>query len=171
MWSTSHPAPAVSRSPAPVVESVAPAPAGEEFIVTLPASCGIYCDPRQSVEEFISPAPGSVSDATASVVEYFTPAPAVSSSPAPVVDDFSRAPAVPTESTVPFVDRGVVYYSGTCEFFDMEGQRWRSQGVGTFQLLRHSEGAKFFLFWQNERLLTDDHICGLVLRLGQSGRT
>ena len=50
-----------------------------------------------------------------------------------------------------YIDRGVVYYSGTCEFLDMVEYRWRSQGEGTFRLLRQSQGAKFFQFWQKKR--------------------
>ena len=67
-------------------------------------------------------------------------------------------------------DQPVVYYSGFCEFLHMEDFRWHPQGEGTFRLLRNSEGAKFFQFWQNEQLLVEDYISGLVLRLGQSVR-
>ena len=67
---------------------------------------------------------------------------------------------------MPHVDRGVVYYSGTCEFLDVDDFKWRPLREGTSQLLRHSEGAKFFQFWQNEWLLAEDVINGLVLRLG-----
>ena len=61
------------------------------------------------------------------VEEYISPAPAVSHVAVPVVEYFSPAPAVPAERTVPFVDRGVVYHSGTCAFLIVEDYRWRSR--------------------------------------------
>ena len=89
----------------------------------------------------------------------------------------------PTSSTVPYVedeeeeyDQPVVYYSGTGEFLEKLDNRWQSRGKGTFRLLRYSEGAKFFQFGQNERLLADDVIQrtgepGHVLRSARGGRT
>ena len=140
------PAPAV-LSPAPVVCSLAPASA-------------VFQAPAPLVE-YLAFAP-AVSESPAPVVEYLSPAPAVSSSPEPVVGDFSSAPGVPVESSMPcveqdidveeeeFMDCGEVYYSGTCEVFDMVEYRVPPQGVGTSRLLRHSEGAKFFHFRAEE---------------------
>ena len=64
-----------------------------------------------------------------------------------------------------------VYHLGTCEFHDMAEYKWRSQGVGTFRLLRHSTGVKFFQFWRRRQLLVEDVISGLVLHSGNKGRS
>ena len=153
----------VVSSPVPVVESSAPVPA-------------VVCSPAP-VMESSAPAP-SVFFSPGSVAEYFSPAPAVSHASAPVVEYFSPAPVVAVESTVPHVeqdtekeeeeeeyDQPVVYCSGTCEFLKKLYNRWQSRGVGTLRLLRCSEGAKFFQFWQNERLLADD----VIQRIGEPG--
>ena len=126
----------------------------------------------------------SVFPMPALAVEYTALAPTVISSPAPILEYLAPAPAaVPVESSMPCVEqdisveeeeynyRGVVCYSGSCKFLDMVDYKWRSQGEGTFRLLRHSTGAKIFQLWQRRQLLTDDYISGLVLRPGQSGRS
>ena len=130
------PASTVFQASSPVVEHIAPAPAVSESPAPAPA---VFQAPAPVVEYF-SPTP-AVSHASAPVVGYFSLAPAVFPSPVQVVDDFSSAPAVLAESTVPDVeqdtveeeeeeeeeeeyDQPVVYYSGFCDFLDMEDFRW-----------------------------------------------
>ena len=110
--------------------------------------------------KYISPAP-AVSRFPAPAVEYFSPAPPVFPSPVPVVEYFSPEPAVPAESAVPYVEQDTDE-----EFLEKLDNRWQSRGKGTFRLLRYSEGAKFFQFWQNERLLADD----VIQRTGEPGQ-
>ena len=168
------PAPAVVFSPAPVMVCIAPVPAlfqASAPVMEYSSPASLVFPSPAPIAEYFSPAP-AVSHASAFVVGYFSLAPAVFPSPVPVVDDFSSAPAVLAESTVPDVeqdtveeeeeeeeyDQPVVYYSGFCEFLDMEDFRWQPQREGTFRLLRNSEGAKFFQFWQNEQLLVEDYL-------------
>ena len=63
---------------------------------------------------------------------------------------------------------GVDYHSGTCVMLDMVDFKWRSLGEGTYQLLRHSEGAKFFQFRRRRQLLVGGlQFLDLVLRGGK----
>ena len=84
--------PAVSRSPAPLVESIVASPAlvfsPVEYLAPAPA---VFRAPTPVVESF-APAPAGF-QAPAPVVEFIAPAPAVSESPAPVFEYFSPAPA------------------------------------------------------------------------------
>ena len=50
-------------------------------------------------------------------------------------------------------DQPVVYYSGIGVFLQKQDDRWQSRGVGTFGLLRNSEGA-FVLAVLAERTVT-----------------
>ena len=130
-------------------------PGQGSFVHAMPALAVECISPALAV--FRSPAP---------VVESVAPAPAVVFSPAPVGENFTRARTVSSVSACDGVQlTRTLGVSFPCAC------KWRSRGEGTFQLLRHSEGAKFFQFWQNERLLATDNVNGLVLRLGQSGRT
>ena len=143
---------------------------------------------RQSSAALSEQVPVSaVHAATAPVVEFMASAPAVHAAPAPVGEFMASAPSVhaaPGSSGddasrveqdidvegVDYLGR-VVYHSGTCEFHDMAEYIWRSQGVGTFRLLRHSTGVKFFQFWRLRQLLVEDVISGLVLLCGDKGRS
>ena len=141
------PVSAVHAATAPVVEFMAPAPA----VHAAPAPVG----------EFMASTP-SVHAAPAPLVEY--------TSPGSTGDDASRAEQDIDVEGVDYLGR-VVYHSGTCEFHDMAEYKWRSQGVGTFRLLRHSTGVKFLQFWRRRQLLVEDVISGLVLHSGNKGRS
>ena len=90
------PAPAVSHSPAPVVEYISHAPAVSQSptpVVEYISPASAVSQPPAPVEEYISLTP-TVFPATAPVVEYFSPAPAVLPATVPVIEYFSPAPAV-----------------------------------------------------------------------------
>ena len=105
-------------------------------------------------------------------MEYTSPASSVFPSPAPVAEYFSPAPVVLAENTVPYVEQDtdeeeeelVDYCSGVGVFLEKLDDRWQFRGVGSIVLLRDSQGAKFFQFWQNERLLADD----VIQRIGDT---
>ena len=139
------PVSAVHAATAPVVEFMASAPA----VHAAPAPVG----------EFMASAP-SVHAAPAPLVEY--------TSPGSTGDDASRVEQDNDVEGVDYLGR-VVYHSGTCVMLDMVDFKWRSLGEGTYRLLRHSEGAKFFQFWRRRQLLVDDFVSGLVLRGGSKG--
>ena len=121
------------------------------------------------VVEFTASAP-AVHAAPAPVGEFMASAPSVHAAPGSTGDDASRVEQDIDVEGVDYLGR-VVYHSGTCEFHDMAEYKWRSQGVGTFRLLRHSTGVKFFQFWRRRQLLVEDVISGLVLHSGDKGRS
>ena len=121
------------------------------------------------VGEFMASAP-SVHAAPAPVGEFMASAPSVHAAPVSSGDDASRVEQDIDVEGVDYLGR-VVYHSGTCEFHDMSEYIWRSQGVGTFRLLRHSTGVKFFQFWRLRQLLVEDVVSGLVLHSGDNGRS
>ena len=121
------------------------------------------------VGEFMESAP-SVHAAPAPVGEFMASAPSVLAAPGSSGDDASCVEQDIDVEGVDYLGR-VVYHSGTCEFHDMAEYIWRSQGVGTFRLLRHSTGVKFFQFWRLRQLLVEDVISGLVLHSGDKGRS
>ena len=125
---------------------------------------------------FMASAP-AVHAAPAPVGEFMASAPSVHAAPAPLVvytspgstgDDASRVEQDLDVEGVDYLGR-VVFHSGTCVMLDMVDFNWRSLGEGTFRLLLHSEGAKFFQFWRRRQLLVEDVISGLVLRSGSKG--
>ena len=128
------------------------------------------------VVEFMASAP-AVHAAPAPVGELTASAPSVHAAPAPLVvytspgstgDDASRVEQDIDVEGVDYLGR-VFFHSRTCVMLDMEDFKWRSLGEGTYRLLRHSEGAKFFQFWRRRQLLVDDFVSGLVLRGGSKG--
>ena len=67
------------------------------------------------------------------------------------------------------------YFCEDCVFLEMRRNEWQSQGHGVARLLRRSNGAVIFQFWQDEQLIADDVVQRigaprLVLRPGRSGR-
>ena len=50
----------------------------------------------------------------------------------------------------------VEYFSEGSVFLEMQANVWQSLGHGVARLLRHSRGAVFFRFWQDEQLIVDD---------------
>ena len=72
-------------------------------------------------------------------------------------------------------DEPLEYFSVSCEFLELRRNEWQSLGHGVARLLRHSNGAVIFQFWQGEQPIIDDvvQVVGrprLVLRPGRSGR-
>ena len=67
------------------------------------------------------------------------------------------------------------YFCEDCVFLEVRGNEWQSWGHGVARLLRHSNGAVIFQFWQDEQLIVDDVVQAvgrprLKLRPGPSGR-
>ena len=117
--------------------------------------------------EFMASAP-AVHAAPAPVGEFMASAPSIHAAPGSSGDDASRVEQDIDVEGVDYLGR-VVYHSGTCVMLDMVDFKWRSLGEGTYRLLRHSEGAKFFHFWRRRQLLVEDFVSGLVLRGGSKG--
>ena len=59
-------------------------------------------------------------------------------------------------------DQMLEYFCEDCVFLEMRNNEWQSLGPGVARLLRHSNGAVFFQFWQYEHLIIDD----VVQRIG-----
>ena len=53
-------------------------------------------------------------------------------------------------------DQMLEYFCEDCVFLEMRNNEWQSLGLGAARLLRHSNGAVFFQFWQYEHLIIDD---------------
>ena len=72
-------------------------------------------------------------------------------------------------------DEPLEYFCVSFEFHELQANVWQSLGHGVARLLRHSNGAVIFQFWQGEQPIIDDvvQVVGrprLVLRPGRSGR-
>ena len=68
----------------------------------------------------------------------------------------------PLEEDEDSSDELLEYFCEDCVFLEMRNYEWQSLGAGVARLLRHSNGAVFFQFWQYERLIIDD----VVQRIG-----
>ena len=64
--------------------------------------------------------------------------------------------AMEREEDVEEDDRLVEYFSEDCVFLEMLRNEWQSCRHGVARLLRHSNGAVIFQFWQGEQLIVDD---------------
>ena len=53
-------------------------------------------------------------------------------------------------------DQMLEYFCEDCVFLEIRNHEWQSLGHGDATLLRHSNGAVFFPFWQHEQLIADD---------------
>ena len=71
-------------------------------------------------------------------------------------------------------DQMLEYFCEDCVFLEMRNNEWQSLGQGFARLLRHSNGAVIFQFWQSEHLIIDDVVQRvgdprLVLRAARGG--
>ena len=81
----------------------------------------------------------------------------------------------PLEEDEDSSDELLEYFCESCEFLELRANVWQSLGYGDAMLLRHSNGAFIFQFWQGEQLIVDDVVQAvgrprLKLRSGPSGR-
>ena len=79
----------------------------------------------------------------------------------------------PLEEDEDSSDELLEYFCESCEFLELRSV-WQSLGYGEAMLLRHSNGAVIFQFWQGEQLIVDDVVQAvgrprLKLRPGPSG--
>ena len=67
-------------------------------------------------------------------------------------------------------DELLEYFCEDCVFLEVRNYEWQPLGSGVARLVRYSDGAVFFQFWQSERLIIHDFVHPqIVLRPARGG--